>query len=136
MKTAEAIENLTDAGDFEVLATRVLRLINADCQLLEHMGVNAQGKTIANPVDSFCQVPGSDPPRFVMAAFTLSKVETLKAKWFFDHTKSKKKTKYTSADDGDLVKANRQAQTLRKDYPDAEFTVHLCTNKRISAVSG
>ena len=62
MKTAEAIECITDAGEFEILATRVLRIADDDYRLLEHMGVNAAGKTIPNPVDAFCRVPGTPPP--------------------------------------------------------------------------
>lgn len=44
MNTAEKIEGITDSGFFEILATRVLRLTDDDCKLLEHMGVNAAGK--------------------------------------------------------------------------------------------
>lgn len=140
MTTAEAIESMKDAGEFEILATRVLRIEDEDCRMLEHMGVNAAGKTIVNPVDSFCLVPGSEPPRFVMAAFTLEKAESLRRKWLFDHTetgklskaeKGKRGKKATDAADGDLIKAARRAKELRKDHPEAKFIVHLCTNKRV-----
>lgn len=131
MKTAEAIEGMTDAGEFEVLATRVLRLQDEDCRLLEHMGVNAEGKTIANPLDGFCQVPGTDPPRFVMTAFTTAKTDSLHDKWLYDHEVAPRAQKATAVDDGDLVKAGRRAASLRKDHPTAKFVVHLCTNRRI-----
>src|SRR3954452_19563286 len=88
MTTAETLEGLTDAGQFEILATRVLRLIDADSKAVVHAGVNAQGKTIPNPVDGFCLVPGGNPPRYVMAAFTLTPREGLLGKWLFDHTSS------------------------------------------------
>lgn len=54
---------MTDPGQFEILATRVLRELDADCRAVVHAGVNAQGKTIANPIDAFCLVPGSSPSR-------------------------------------------------------------------------
>lgn len=81
MTTAEAIEGITDAGKFEILAISVLRITDEDCRLLEHMWVNAAGKTIKGPIDCFCKVPGTVPPRFVMVAFTTVKVESLNQKW-------------------------------------------------------
>ena len=48
LTTAEAIEGITDAGKFEILATRVLRIEDEDCRFLEHLGVNAAGKTISS----------------------------------------------------------------------------------------
>jgi len=131
MTTAEAIEGMTDAGEFEILATRVLRLINDDCRLIEHMGVNAAGKTIKNSLDAFCNVPGVDPPRFVMAAFTTYKIDLLERKWLFDHSaENNTKNKLSAADDGDLIKTSQRADELRKDYPGAIFVIHLCTNKQ------
>lgn len=130
MKTAEAIECITDAGEFEILATRVLRIADDDCRLLEHMGVNAAGKTIPNPVDAFCRVPGTDPPRFVMAAFTTVKLKFLERKWLFDHSSAKKTKAATVTDDGDLIKASQRAKALRNSFPEAKFVVHLCTNRQ------
>lgn len=130
MTTAQAIEGITDAGQFEILATRVLRLVDDDCKYLEHMGVNAEGKTITNPVDGFCMVPGTDPPRFVMVAFTTDKIENLERKWLFDHSTALRAKKATAANDGDLIKASQRAQTLRKTHSNATFVVHLCTNKQ------
>src|SRR3954452_11244862 len=126
MTTAETLEGLTDAGQFEILATRVLRLIDADSKAVVHAGVNAQGKTIANPVDGFCLVPGSNPPRYVMTAFTLNAVAGLTEKWLFDHTNyqptgRRKGPPPTAADDGDLTKAARKAAEIRAVHPTARF---------------
>ncbi len=129
MKTAEALESMTDAGEFEILATRVLRIEEEACRHIEHMGVNAEGKTITNPLDAFWLVPLSKPPRFIMAAFTTFKPKSLERKWLFDHTKAPRTEKATAADDGDLVKAARSAEALRQSFPDAEFVVYLCTNR-------
>lgn len=130
MTTAEAIEGMTDAGKFEILATRVLRYVDDDCRLLEHMGVNAAGKTISNSIDSFSVVPSTNPPRFVMAAFTTDKVQSLERKWLFDHKAAPNAKRATAANDGDLVKAARRAETLRREHPNATFVVYLCTNKQ------
>ena len=128
MTTAEAIAGITDSGQFEILATRVLKLSEPDCADLEHMGVNATGKTVKNPVDGFCRVRSAN--RFVYVAFTTDKIETLERKWVYDHSKSDRSNKATDADDGDVIKASRAAAALRADHPDAEFVVHLCTNKQ------
>ena len=129
MTTAESIEGITDAGKFEILATRVLRIEDEDCRFLEHLGENATGKTISSSLDAFCLIPGSKPPRFVMAAFTTAAPKKLKRKWLFDHRQASRTQKATAKDDGDLVKAARHAEALRKDHSDAEFVVHLCTNR-------
>jgi hypothetical protein len=124
MTTAEALEAITDAGKFERLTTQVLRHLDPDSRLIEHAGVNAQGKTIPNPVDSFHRVPGSEPPRFIMHQFATTDRKKLEGKWL--HRPSK------SADEaGDLIKASRLAQKLREQFPSAQFIVWLCTNQRL-----
>src|SRR6266542_2628448 len=128
LTTAEAIEGI-DPGTFEILATRVLRIEDEDCRFFEHLGVNAAGKTIPSSLDAFCLIPGSKPPRFVMAAFTTAEPKKLRRKWLFDPGHASRTQKATAKDDGDLIKAARRAEALRKDYPDAEFVVHLCTNR-------
>ncbi|MGB6064419.1 MAG: hypothetical protein WBG50_06400 [Desulfomonilaceae bacterium] len=95
------------------------------------MGVNAEGQTIRNPIDAFCLVPGTDPPRFVMATFTITDREYLKHKWLFDTQKGRGTTIGSKAEDGDLVKAARKAEELRRKFSQAEFVVHLCTNQRV-----
>jgi len=131
MTTAETLEGITDAGMFEILATRALRELETDCRAVAHIGVNAQGKTIANPVDGFCLVPGSNPPRFVMTAFATTTEDALERKWLFDHAAAPRAKKATAADDGDLIKAAKQAVTIRADEPSATFAVYLCTNRRL-----
>jgi hypothetical protein len=131
MTTAEVLEGMTDAGQFEILATRSLRELDDDCRALAHFGVNEAGKTIANPVDGFCRVPGSDPPRFVMPAFTLTARDGLLRKWLFDHTTAPRAKAATAEADGDLIKAARKAAGLRGGHPGASFIVYLCTNRRL-----
>jgi hypothetical protein len=122
---------MTDAGQFEILATRSLRELDDDCRTVAHFGVNETGKTIPNPVDGFCRVPGSDPPRFVMPAFTLTAREGLRGKWLFDHATAPRARTATASDDGDLVKAAREAAGIRDTHPTARSIVYLCTNRRL-----
>jgi hypothetical protein len=135
LTTAEAIEGMTDAGKFEILALRALRILDADCPAVIHLGVNAQGKTIPNPIDGFCQVPGSDPPKYVLPAFTLLSKKGLRRKWLLapktatGKVSSKKKKAAKKTDDGDLVKAAGFALKLRDANPKAHFVVYLCTNR-------
>lgn len=126
--TAQAIERISSAGDFEILALQVLRIQHKECRLLIHMGMNTEGKTTPGRLDAFCQVPGSDPPRFVMAAFTTQK-DSLNDKWLLDHTSAKGPKKGGPAKDGDLIKAGHKAREYREDYPNATFVVYLCSNR-------
>ena len=80
MPTAKAIEEITDAGDFEILATRVLRQTDEDYQHVEHLGVNADGKTIKGPVDGFCKVPSSSPSIYVTAGFSTDVADKIERK--------------------------------------------------------
>jgi hypothetical protein len=44
MITVEAIEGITDNGQFEILALRSLKELKPDCRDVIHLGMNAQGK--------------------------------------------------------------------------------------------
>lgn len=124
---------MTDAGKFEQLAMPILRELYAPCETLAHLGVNAAGKTIPNPVDAFCLAPGSDPPQYVMAAFTTVSVEKLKEKWLLDPAIAGSDTKKQPArPDGDLIKAAKKAAVIRQSEPSAQFILYLCTNRRLS----
>ena len=134
MTTAEALEGMTDTGRFEILATDVLRALHAECKTLAHIGVNAVGKTIPNPVDGFTRVPGVLPPLYVMAAFTAGGSDTLERKWLYEAAKTvKRKGKRKAiASEGDVVKAGREASRVRQDEATARFIVHLCSNRRLN----
>jgi hypothetical protein len=129
--TAEAIEGLTDPGKFEILAIRVLRYLHIECHTLAHLGVNAAGKTIPNPIDAFSLVSGSCPPRYVAAAFTLASRKELERKWLFEPDPSQ--TDKAAGSEGDLIKIARQAAQLRAAAADSDFVVYLCTNQRLSS---
>ena len=70
MTTAAKLESMTDTGQFELLATSVLRKADSKYAAIIHTGVNAQGKTIVDPVDGLCLIPNSDPPHYIFVAHT------------------------------------------------------------------
>ncbi len=143
MRTAESLERLKEA-EFELLAIRSLRELEADCQAVIHFGMNAQGKTIPGPLDGFCRVPGVNPPRFVMIAATTTNLANLKAKWLAplstqDNNPKQSKGKslgpkakaVATPDEGDVTKAIKQAAILRSENPRASFILHLATNRNL-----
>jgi hypothetical protein len=144
MTTAESLQRLKEA-EFELLAVRSLRELEADCHTVIHFGMNAQGKTIPGPLDGFCRVPGVNPPRFVMIAATTTNLANLKAKWLAPlssednkakrfkgkSVRSKAKT-IATPDDGDVTKAIKQAAILRSENPRASFILHLATNRNLT----
>ncbi|MBW4547079.1 MAG: ATP-binding protein [Symplocastrum torsivum CPER-KK1] len=131
MKTAEELEKITDRAKFELLVTSVLRKDNRDYAAIIHTGINAQGETIRSPLDGFCRVPESVPPRFIVVEHTTTDRDGLEKKWLYDHSTAKS-TNVSESKDGDLLKAGREAQKVRKDFPDAKFTVILTTNQHLS----
>src|SRR5271166_557721 len=129
--TAKALAEMTDAGKFEILATAALRELHPSCKTLAHFGVNQAGKTIPNSIDGFCKVPGSNPPQYVMTAFTTCASAELKRKWFLDPALGSKTTLRTKQTQGDLIKDGKEATGIQKGEPTAKFIVYLCTNQRI-----
>jgi hypothetical protein len=121
--TAEALDGMTDESAFELLAVRSLRKLEPDCHSLVHLGMNSQGKTIRNPIDGFCLVPNSMPPRYVMVAATTSSSKALKSKWLTDGKPSKPKSGRASkkntkgnglkSEPGDIPKAILEASSVR-----------------------
>ncbi len=133
MKTAEALEAITDRGRFECLVISVLRRDNKDYAHILQTGVNAAGEPVISPVDGFCRVPGSAPAHFLMVQVTSTERESLERKWLYDSTVAKERRPVSTDRDGDLVKTGRLAQKIRRDFPHAQFTVILGTNQRIDA---
>lgn len=121
VRTAELLEGMTDAAKFERLATLVLRKADPRFQAIMHLGINARGQPIAAPNDGFCQVPDSDPPTFLWVQHTVERRESLRGKWLSED----------DAAPGDLLKAAREADTLRAQFPTAKFIVILSTNQRL-----
>jgi hypothetical protein len=131
---------MTDEGEFELLATSVLRKHSQEYTAILHTGVNAEGKTVPSALDGFCLIPNSNPPHFLLVEHTITKGKSLEKKWLYDHaafqavkSSSPKKIKSPlKSDDGDLIKAGREAEKLRKAFPNAKFTAILTTNRTLS----
>jgi hypothetical protein len=115
MTTREALAAMTDAGEFESLATAILRSTELDCRAVIHHGINASGKPVNSSVDAWCQVPLTNPPRFVQIQHTTTAHKKLRVKWL-------------GPLEGDLVKSAAQAAELRIDFPAAKFRLFLTTN--------
>lgn len=122
---------MTDRGQFEDLAAAILRRANEEYAYLIQTGVNAAGEPIKSPIDAFCRVPDKDPPRFLVVASTTTDRKSLKAKWLHDSSGYVKGSSERKKEDGDLLKAKREADSIREDISNAEFIVILVTNQRV-----
>lgn len=120
MTTAAKLESMTDTGQFEHLATSVLRKADTKYAAIIHTGINAQGKTIVDPVDGLCLIPNSDPPHYIYVAHTTTNRSQLLSKWL-------------TCRDADFTKASAKARAVRHGQPHAIFTVVLCTNQRVDS---
>jgi hypothetical protein len=120
-RTAELLENMTDAAKFERLATLILRKADHRFAAIMHLGVNARGQPIPAPNDGFCLVPGSDPPQFLWAQHSIEARRKLREKWLSENEGAL----------GDLFKAALEADELRKNFPTGKFIVILSTNQRL-----
>ncbi len=118
MTTTAVLESLNDRSLFERLATNVLRMAEAKYSAIIQTGVNAQGETIAAPVDGLLLIPYSNPPHYVFVQHTTTDRNRLRRKWLSDK-------------DADLVKAAREAKKIRQKQPHAIFTVVLTCNQRV-----
>ncbi len=125
MTTAEIIENISDPGQFEELVNSILRKQNQEYNSIISTGRNSQGKPIKSIHDAFCQVPGSDPPKFIMVQSTTTRSKDLEKKWLYDGA-----NKYIKQ--GDVIKSGKNANKIRKDFPNAKFILILATNRSLS----
>ncbi|OPZ87536.1 MAG: hypothetical protein BWY76_00412 [bacterium ADurb.Bin429] len=123
MNTAQALENMTDRGRFELLVTSVLRNSKPEYEAIMDLGTNAEGETVRSPLDGFCCVPGSSPPRYILVEHTTIERDKLARKWLAVPQRRQQEP-------GDLVKALHEADEIRQAVPNALFTVVLSTNKR------
>jgi hypothetical protein len=114
MTVTEAIVNIKDRALFEQISVSILREIKPEYINIIHGGVNEKGETIASPLDAFHKINDNE--------FVLIEITT-------DDTNIKKK--WLDNKEGDLIKASIKANEWRKSYPNARYTVWLCTNLRI-----
>ena len=114
--TRQRLARITDAGYFEKLATAVLREEDPHCRRLAHIGVNAEGKTIKNPVDGIVYT-SVDGQRLMLAVHhTTRLIKDLRRKWLTDPN-------------SDLCKTLRELEAQRENTPELGATLILTTNK-------
>ena len=131
--TANTLLAMTDRAAFERLALQVLRSAEVDCASVIRLGTNANGETIVSPLDGFACAPGTSTPLYIAVESTTTDVSGLERKWLHDHrtTQGRKPSKKapSEADDGDLLKAAREAEMLRARAPNATCKIYLVTNQ-------
>lgn len=118
---------MTDAGEFEKLATAVLRIGDPIYRSVGHTGVNADGKTIKAPVDNVGFVRGAVPPHMVTAHHTISARTGLEVKWLHDPATvvTRNAKGVPTAPAGDLLKTANVVRKLREEIPDLQATLAL-----------
>ncbi|MCK4691007.1 MAG: hypothetical protein KAT20_04320, partial [Desulfuromonadales bacterium] len=115
MTTEEALEAITDEGEFEKLVTAVLRAADpAAYSRLIHVGVNAQGKTIKAPVDGLV-LQGSGQ-KIAATAYTTTNNKSLRTKWL-------------KLIEGDVPKGISDLDTVRASDLDLPAVLVLATNR-------
>lgn len=127
-RTIRALADITDEGQFEKLATAILRL-TPQYAALAHPGINAEGKTRKSPVDGLCYADGGN--HLIMAHHTTTAVDSLERKWLLDPATVKRRpgTKSSPPHAGDLVKSLEIAREERCREPKLATTLILTTNQ-------
>ena len=114
-ESATALDAISDAAQFESLATAVLRRARQDCASLIHTGINAEGKPVPSPIDGITVLSGSSPPRFIMLQHTTTARVALRSKWI--------------GENGDIGKAAERIARERERTPNTRLTLILTTNR-------
>jgi hypothetical protein len=125
MSLESRISEMSDTGQFENLATEILRESDHKYESVIQTGVNLEGKPIPDPVDGLGRVPDTDPPHYVFLEFTTRQKSGLERKWLASPDGNGEK--------GDLIKAVEQADKIREVNPAAEFTAVLVSNRVIES---
>ena len=124
---------ITDQGQFEHLATAILREADFRYRLLVHTGVNLDAKTVKSPVDGIMFVVGEYPPHMIAVHHTTCKRNDLEKKWLHDPAMVKPhKSGKPAAPPGDLVKATQLFAEQKRVTPNLQLTLILTTNKEPS----
>jgi len=73
MSVKAGLSEISDSGEFENIASSVLRRADSDYVSAIQTGINLEGKPIADPVDAIGNVKGSDPPHYVFLSLPRQK---------------------------------------------------------------
>lgn len=114
--TRRRLTEITDPGDFEKLATAVLREDDAHYRLLAHVGVNAKGKTVKSPVDGIVYTSVDGQRHMLAVHHTICEARELRRKWL-------------GGADSDVTKTIDELTAQRDKNPDLGATLILATNR-------
>ena len=132
-ETQRSLAAITDQGQFEHLATAVLREADSRYRLLVHTGVNLDGKTVRSPVDGITFVTGENPPHMIAVHHTTCMRKDLERKWLHDPATVKPHINgMPTAPPGDLVKTTQLFAEQKRETPNLQLTLILTTNKEPS----
>ena len=132
-ETQRRLAAITDQGQFEHLATAILREADFRYRLLVHTGVNLDAKTVKSPVDGIMFVVGEYPPHMIAVHHTTCKCKDLEKKWLHDPATVKpRKDGKPTAPPGDLVKTIQLFAKQKRETPNLRLTLILTTNKEPS----
>ena len=115
------IKEMKNAGEFERLATSILRVADPLYRGIVHTGVNPSGQTITDPLDGISICGTLNGPRFAVA---------------FEHTISARvnlRDKWLNSNSGDLIKAIDKLKSFRDTNPDYEIKVVLTSSNTPSS---
>jgi hypothetical protein len=126
-ETTRRLVNITDPGEFERLATAVLRQASSGLYgNLTHPGMNPGGKPVKSPVDGIAFVSGANPPHIVIAHHTAGVVVPLRQKWLHDpSTVTPRRGTRPTAPPGDILKTMTIVAEERSRTPNLHVTLAL-----------
>lgn len=125
------LANITDAGEFERIATAILRYAEPELyRYISHQGVNIDGKTVKAPLDNVGWQLYQGENTLVCVAHTVTEKHQLKSKWLrdLDNVKPRKTGNNPTGNDGDLVKAIKEINKIREIYPNLKAYITLAYN--------
>lgn len=130
--TIKRLAAITDAAQFERIATSVLRSAKPSMYAsLSHQGVNTDGKTVKAPLDNLGWIQTDGESMLVAAAHTTASRDDLDGKWLHDPAtvKPRKKNGKPTQPAGDLIKAISELGELRMVSPGLKATLALTCNR-------
>ena len=83
-ETRKLLEEISDTGCFELLATDVLRMSDNRYRSLSHPGVNKDGKPIPSPTDGISITYTDSEKTLILVAHTTTERTKLRGKWLTD----------------------------------------------------
>ena len=132
--TQHKLDEISDPGLFERIATAILREADWRNQYLVQTGTNLAGKTVRSPVDGITFLGQTKPPRMIAVHHTTCRRQDLETKWLNSPSYSQTTSNFKSTScEGDLVKTIRMYAERKRETPDLEATIILTTTREPSA---